>query len=243
MEVRRFFSEIITRAGGIIRLDAVQSRHILKVLRIKSGEEVELFDGKGNAARASVMNVPGNIVNVRVMDIETGKFKGVLEIDIALGVLKEKAMNVAIQKLSELGVKRFIPIMCDFSVPVLNNPEAAQKKRARWRRISLESTKQCGRSNSMEILPPVKFKEFLEMDSGKKFFGSMDVPESFKRDIFKDNNEKVICAVGPEGGFSEKEDEELKVNHFTPVSLGLYRLRAETAAITAAAILSSLLRK
>ncbi|MCK5159963.1 MAG: RNA methyltransferase, partial [Candidatus Aureabacteria bacterium] len=106
-----------------------------------------------------------------------------------------------------------------------------------------ESTKQCGRANSMEILPPVKFKEFLKMDSGKKFFGSMDVPESFKRDIFKDNNEKVICAVGPEGGFSEKEDEELKVNHFTPVSLGLYRLRAETAAITAAAILSSLLRK
>ncbi len=245
MEVRRFFSETITRAGSIIRLDAVQSRHILKVLRIKSGEEVELFDGKGNVARASVMNVPDNIVRVRVMNIKTAKLKGGLEIDIALGVLKEKAMNVAIQKLSELGIKRFIPVMCEFSVPALNNSEAAQKKRMRWCRISLESAKQCGRANSMEILPPVKFNEFLKMDSDRKFFGSMAVSEFFKRDMFKDNkdnNEKVICAVGPEGGFSEKEEEELKVNHFTPVSLGLYRLRAETAAITAAAILSSLLR-
>ena len=93
MEVKRFFSETITRVGSIIRLDAIQSRHILKVLRIKSGNAVELFDGKGNVAKASLMNVPGNIASVRILDIKTGKSKGVMKIDIALGVLKEKAMK------------------------------------------------------------------------------------------------------------------------------------------------------
>lgn len=243
MEVKRFFSETVSGKDNIVKLDKTQSRHILKVLRIKSGREIELFDGKGKVARAFIRTAPNGIVNAEIMGMKTGNFEYTLKVDIALGVLKEKGMDIAVQKLSELGVKRFTPVICKMSVPVLNNPEAVQKKKARWDKISLESAKQCKRSNLMEVLPSVKFKDFLKMASGKKFFGSMDATESFKRDMFKDNNGNVICAVGPEGGFSEKEEEELRVNHFIPVSLGLYRLRAETAAITAAAILSSLLRK
>ena len=158
---------------------------------------------------------------------------------LGMGLLKGKKMDMVIQKITELGVESLYPFRSRFCAA----QDPAQGRLSRWQKIALEACKQSNRPKPPEIHSINEFKELLagaaRNDHDLKLIFWEEQGQKMLHDIFAPEDEKksLLILIGPEGGFSTDEVEEAVAVGFQPVTLGSRILRAETAAITAAAIL------
>ncbi len=180
----------------------------------------------------------------RLFIIETEKKpEPKVRITLAQVLLKTKSMDLVIQKATELGTHAIIPVISVRTVVKMGGKQ--EKKLERWRRIAVEASKQCGRSTVPEIHPPISLKAFIkEGEDARKLFFSERGGKSL-RDILKDpflekpkKPSSIILLVGPEGGWTECEEQDIMDGHYEAVSLGTLTLRAETAAIVSLAMVS-----
>lgn len=243
--MRRFFFDNDNRDGDIVSLPESESRHISRALRLTTGEEVELLDGRGKVY-AAVIEETGKTVRARIVgSVEDGSDDSV-HLIIGQGQLKGKKMDMVIQKCTELGVTRVVPFWSSRCQGKLNDLQGA-KKLERYTRIVESACKQCYRPDLMTVDQPLGFNELLASfpdQSGRlRLLCWEEEKEVSLHDIeIPEAIEEVVVFLGPEGGLSAEEAEAARMQGWQTVSLGKRILRAETATLTAASVMQFLLR-
>ncbi|WP_457624400.1 RsmE family RNA methyltransferase [Persephonella sp.] len=201
--------------------------HHAKVRRVREGQEIEINDLQGNIYRGKVTQITKKFLKGKILHrIEIEETP--IEIELFLGVPNRPSkIDELIEAITELGVKRFIPVITKNTAV---KEKDVLKKIPKWEKISLNSIKQCGRLFPVEIKEPVHLKD-IETDAEKKIlFYEKERKRRLETGI---KCKKVAVIVGPEGGFTEEEVKLLEEKGFKPYTLGNYILRMETAVISA----------
>lgn len=223
----RFFLSSPDWDSGL--LTGEEGRHATKVLRLKKGAGIELFNGEGKVATAEVSEVDGKTLRFQIQE-ESHPAALLPEIHLYQAVPKGKNMDLIIQKAVELGVAHIHPLLTENTVAISDQPE---KKREKWQKIALEACKQCKQPYLPEVHAPLSFSALETIPDGERLVGALHpraVP--MKNALEKAPPRGVLTlAVGPEGDFSEREYERLEELGFQPVSLGKLVLRVETATL------------
>ena len=210
------------------QLSEEESKHCIKVLRLRMNDEVNLVDGKGGFYLAKITDdhPKKTILNILDHKKEYGKRNHYLHIAIAPTKNIER-FEWFLEKATEIGVHEITPIICDHSERKVTNNE-------RFDKILLTAMKQSNELYLPKLNPATTFKEFIKLkNEGVKLIAHCE--ETNKRTLksILKPNEDITMLIGPEGDFSEKEIALALENNFTAVSLGNTRLRTETAAIVA----------
>jgi 16S rRNA (uracil1498-N3)-methyltransferase len=221
--------------AGLVTLPGDQAHHARDVLRLGVGDEVELFTAAGLTGAAVIVEAtPANVV-AEVREIREAAVGG-LALTIASAVPKAARGDWMIEKLSELGVARFVPLMTARSVV---HPEG-KNKIERWQRLAAESAKQSHRAGVMRIEALTPLNDLLSSMAGTTAYLSTAAGALPLTAILHPPSSSLTLLVGPEGGWSEAELALFAERHLTGITLGGTILRVETAAIAAAAVVAAL---
>ena len=226
--------------SGLIELEKDEAHHLVRVRRVMDGERVEAFDGKGNAWSAEVAEVGKNHCLLRVID-QTGQFHTTShqsEIIIATAVPKGDRFDWLVEKATELGVSRLVPLRCDRSVV-----DPRDSKIDRLRQLVVEACKQSGRNLLMQIDQPIGLTDYLnsafgQSDETKMLWADQAGQPAARLLAEIDQTKHRAILIGPEGGWSEAERELFQHRQMESIRLANHILRIETAATAAAAILA-----
>jgi len=212
-------------------LAADEARHLREVLRLKPGAEVSVFDGEGKEFRARVAQARRDFAELEMEgEIEPARPESPLRITLAVALLKGEKFDLVVQKATELGVNRLVPLITRYADIKLRDESDAAKRVARWQRIALEAAKQSGRALVPEVSLPVT--------AGSVFSEScLLFSEKGGQELTRIENDEITAIIGSEGGWSDEELDQARAAGARIVTLGGRILRAETAAITAAALL------
>lgn len=238
--LRRFFIEKIDNRNGACLIKGAEARHITKVLRMGPGDVFILMDGQGDQYRVRIKSVNRYDLSVSIEDKLPPRPSAPVRITIGQAVLKHKAMDMLVQKCSELGVDRIVPFFSE-RTSFGDAGDRLENKVRRWLEISRNAAKQSGRQRPVEIGQPLKFDGLLvepEEEDFKIILYEGEKARDLKRLIRgSSSRKKVFGLVGPEGGFTDREMASAGAAGFMTVSLGHRILRAETAGITLTAII------
>ena len=230
MKLRRL--RVPSLAGDELGLVSAQAHYVRDVLRLGPGTVVELFDGHGNAAKATLLQVDPGAVRVRI----DARYQGeaAAAVTIAMATPKGDRADWAVEKLTELGVRRLVWLVCERSVAV---PREDGKKLARWERLAEAAAGQSGRSDVPVIEAPMPFADAVaELGGGAiAHMGG----ESLVKLVAAQPELPLVCLIGPEGGFTNSELETATAAGYLRVGLARHVLRSETAAMAAAIALSN----
>jgi 16S rRNA (uracil1498-N3)-methyltransferase len=220
---------------GRIVIRGDEARHLTRVRRLGPGDRVEIFDGRSPTARpAEVRAVSGSWVELEVVGEPIRGREPSRPITLAVAVPKGERFDWLVEKAVEVGVARLVPLVTERSVV---DPRAS--KLEKQRRAVVEASKQCGRNRLMAIDPPTPLADHLRDESSPVRL--LAHPEGLSPgDWPAIGREGTAIAVGPEGGFTEREVEAARAAGWALASLGPTILRIETAAIVAAALAQSL---
>lgn len=234
-KIRRFYIESILEKNKKIKLTDELKNHIINVLRLKNGDYIRLFDSSSNEFISKLEVKGGEIYAIPFEKYVTGS-KPRLEIILCQSLPKLNKMDFVVQKSTELGVNKIIPVVAERSIQKYAN---LKSKLARWTKIAQESARQCERIDVPEIEPPVSLQEILKIDFGnaiKLIFDHMAVTTLKNTLRTQCVQETVVILVGPEGGFEPSEIELAKECGFIPVRFWNNILRTETAGLIAVGI-------
>ena len=240
---RRFYApvEAFDRRSGSIRLQADEARHLREVLRLKPGDEVYVFDGEGKEFRCVIEISRRDTADLKVeKEVEPPHPESPLQLTLAVALLKSDKFDLVVQKATELGVTRIVPVQTRLADIKLKDQADAGKRVTRWQRIALEAAKQSGRARVPAVAPPISFEEFLrsqDADGLKLMFSERD---GQRFEPWSAENVRVTALVGSEGGWTDSELEEARAAGWKLVTLGGRTLRAETAAIVITTLLQHL---
>ena len=221
-----------------IFVDAIEPRltvtgdefhHSVRVVRVRAGEEVELFDRAGNLARATVESIDRDRA-VIVAGEPLPSRESPLALHLAMAIIQLEKFELVLQKATELGVRSIIPLVTE---RVELRPERYSGKLERWNRIVFEAVKQSGRSVVPAIEEPAKLDAVLSRGGAKILFDADAEPSPIER------LDGVTILIGPEGGWSDDELRLARERQCLFQRLGPRRLRAETAAIVAASVITA----
>jgi len=218
-------------------------RHLRKVLRLRPGDRVTLFDDEGWEHEGIVQSCSAEIGEIEILRSHQPARESPLDVTLAQALGKGEKMDLVVEKATELGVRTIVPFLSSYAVPRLDS-QKIEKRRARWQKIALSAAKQSGRTRIPEILNvgdfeamvrrpwPCDLKLFLwEKES---LLGLGQVREE------KVRLDSLLLMVGPEGGFSSEEAAEAMRHGFRSVRLGRRILRTETAALASLSIVQFL---
>jgi 16S rRNA (uracil1498-N3)-methyltransferase len=220
--------------GMIISLEKKYFHHEINVLRKKNGDKFILFDGKGNSSLCKVIEINRKHFSLEIIKLFEPSLREGIEIELGQSLIKNDPFNFSIQKATELGVKKFSPIISE-RVVIKGKRSDSTSREEKWRQIAQGACEQCGENWIPEISSPLDIKEWSETVSSKTKIVLFPNAEARLSDI--EIKDSVSIAIGPEGDFTEKEISYLKESGFLPVTIGKRILRAETAAIS---VISSL---
>ena len=211
-----------------IILEKSSSHHLIKVLRKKEGDELVLFDGKGNSCLGVISKIHRSEVQLDVIDIFEKSLRSGIEINLGQSLIKNDPFNLTIQKATELGVTSFSPLITDRSELKI---KMTRNRSLRWNLIARGACEQCGENWLPIIEDPIKLDRWAANEESKiKIVLYPNADNKISDFNYKDS---VSLAIGPEGDFSDYEVDSLTEKGFIPVSIGKRILRAETAAISA----------
>ncbi len=229
-----FFVDKESFKNDNIKITGEEAAHMTRVLRMGSGDAVTLFDGCGNVAEAVIEEAKKDGVTVRVLSRKKSETEPRLKITLFQGIPKNPKMEFIIQKATEIGVCRIVPVMTKRSVAKIEK----DAKIERLRKIAFEAAKQCGRSFVPEVSEPMGFEEAIEE---AKLLDAAVIPYECAREgsLEETVNGEISSLgifIGPEGGFEESEAEKAANAGARQVTLGKRILRTETAGLVTAAV-------
>lgn len=230
--MRRFYAPPENFKNENVFLSEEETRHLRDVLRLRESETVKVFDGVNHEFVCKIEKIEKRQTVLKIIEeTEPSAPESNLDLTLAVALLKGEKFDLVVQKAVELGVKNFVPLVtkrCDVKI------KDADKKRERWRKIALEASKQSGRAGLMKIETPIDFEKFIETATGAKILFSERGGANFSE---ISEAKKITAVIGAEGGWEDAEIESASAKGFQIVTLGGRILRAETAAISMAAIL------
>ena len=238
----RLFVDKVDTEGATGAITGAELEH-LRVLRLRPGDAVTLFDSAGVEHEARVDSYTNRTAEVRIIRSYRPERESFLELTLAQCVGKGEKMDWVVEKAVELGVRTIVPVLSAYTVPRLDGTKIS-KRRSRWAKIALSAAKQSGRTSVPEIADITSFTDFavrawahelkLMFWEGESAQGLVNL----KRELA--NARSVLLLVGPEGGFADAEVQQAVQNGFRTIKLGKRILRTETAAIAALAVVQSL---
>jgi len=222
--------------GNRHAIEGDAANHITRVLRLERGDPLTVFDGRGGEYAARIEEFRKGAVIVAVAERSTALRESALSLTLAQGVSRGERMDWVVQKATELGVTRIIPVLTERTVVKLDAKQA-ERKLAHWRGIATAACEQSGRDRIPAIEAPLEVAEFLAgadrhatrvllSPTGRLRIAELARPEA-----------GIIVLIGPEGGLAESEQQEAAAAGFVAVRLGPRVLRTETAAVAALTLL------
>ncbi len=219
----RFFVEVPIQ-GPHARLVEGEAQHVAKVMRAKIGDQITLFDGSGAEFLATITNLSKQAVDVEIVERREIDRELARDLTIAVALPKGDRQQWLVEKLTELGATRIVPLVCQRSVA-----QPVESALARLRRWSIEAAKQCGRNRLLEIAAPEKWPHYAATATATiRLFAH---PGMDAKHALGGPHDALIAAIGPEGGWSDEEVAIAVASGWQAVSLGPRILRVETAAI------------
>jgi 16S rRNA (uracil1498-N3)-methyltransferase len=229
MTRRRWIADEV--AGNRAALTGAHAEHLSRVLRVRLGQQFDI------ACESVVRHGTVVAIGEGRVEFELGDevpSSGSLAITLALAIFRFDRMEWAIEKCTELGVERIIPVIAQRSEPHLAS--AAHKRIERWERVARQAAEQSRRAGPPVLSQPITLKGLVDLPATARIVLSESEREVTLRDAVSSSPDDVILAVGPEGGWTQTEEELFRAAGWTSASLGSTILRAETAAIAAVAI-------
>jgi 16S rRNA (uracil1498-N3)-methyltransferase len=212
-------------------LPAAAAHHASRVLRLRVGDAVQIFDGIGNALDATINEISGKRVILGNLQTCMVQAESGLRIILAQAMCSSDKMDWIVQKATELGVSEILPVQAQRSVAKLTGSRA-EKRIEHWRSVAISACEQCGRNTLPLINAPQELSSWLiamRFSENSKFIllpgGATQLRSQAKP------NTGVAVVIGPEGGFTSDEANVAQQMGFTPILLGARVLRTETAAI------------
>lgn len=228
----RFFSENKITENTVVETDALIAQHV-RVLRMREGESITLFDGNGGEVPATLVKIDKRIVEVQTggrIDVERELPR---TITLFTGLIANDRFDWLIQKATELGVAAIQPMYTERSQRI---PGDVAKRADHWRGVVIAACEQCGRNRLPVVSPPISLADAIASTQAQCSL-LLDADGDFSVAV---TSTSLAIFVGPEGGFSAAEFELLRNRCDHKLRIGRTVLRAETAAISSLAVLSSL---
>ncbi|MFZ0808460.1 MAG: RsmE family RNA methyltransferase [Candidatus Sulfotelmatobacter sp.] len=234
MTRRRWIADEVS--GNRAALTGEHAAHLIRVLRARVGQEFDIATGT-TVRRGTVVSLDAQRVEFELGEEVTAA--AATNISLLLSVFKFDRMEWAIEKCTELGVARIVPVLARRTETHL--AFAAAKRVERWRKIALQAAEQSRRTNPPEIDGPIKLKQALTMTADARIVLAETEQEKLLRDVISTSSRELLLAIGPEGGWADDELRQFQAAGWIAASLGPTILRAETAAIAGVAIATSVL--
>lgn len=229
MQRHRFFAPPNRLYDSRILLDAEESHHLARVLRLLPGATVFAFDGNGAEYECEVARASKEVAELHIRARLSNEVESPLSLTLAQALVKGDKFDWIVQKATELGVTRIVPLVTEHSE--FRKAESRDGRLLRWRRIALEATKQCGRRQLMELREPQSFQQFCALETAGRRLMFTERGGNGLAEVAP--TASVSIAIGPEGGWSESELQMANTHGFVNVQLGNRILRTETAAVSA----------
>ncbi len=231
--MHRFFVPPEAIRQGQVRFPKPAARQMARVLRLRPGDMVAVLDGRGSLYRVILQRVERDEAVGRVVEREDASGEPRVSLALYAALIKGSRFEWIVQKGTELGVARFVPMVTERTV--VRDLPLSSHRMARWERIAQEAAEQCGRARVPQIVEPVTFaaacQQAATADLG--LIGWAGESRRSLASLFTDRPGDVALLIGPEGGFTPEEVALARAQGLLPFSLGPRTLRAETAAIVA----------
>ena len=229
----KFFAPRENITDTKITIDSEDAKHIERVLRLGTGDEITICDGRGIDYKTKICQITKSSVICDILSREKCDTEPEIKITLYQGIPKASKMDYIIQKTTELGITRIVPVTLSRCVVKLENCNAVKKKVERWQKIAYEAAKQSGRGVIPDIAMPVTIDEAIEaMKKSDLAFAPYECEADTRlRDVIRNKSDvdTVSFMIGPEGGFDITETQRLTEAGITTITLGKRILRTETA--------------
>lgn len=238
IKYKRFYIESLDGKEKTVHLIGSELHHLKNVVKMKVGDSISVFNGRGVELIGTLMLVERNSAEIEIVNSIEPKAESPIDITLIQGFVKSEKIEVIVQKATELGVKK-IRFYTGPWTKVKVGAEDGAKKIEKLKKVAIDAAKQCGRSYVPEILPISTLSDAVaESSEGAKIvFFEGERAKSFRAVLSNiEIDDGIALLVGPEGGFLDDEIIEAKRCGFVTAGLGLRTLRSETAALSAIAI-------
>jgi 16S rRNA (uracil1498-N3)-methyltransferase len=226
-----------------VTLSDDETRHLRDVLRLQIGDEIYVFDGAGREFHCAIGTIGKDSTQLKVIaEVEPPHPESPLHLTLAIALLKGEKFDLVVQKATELGVKRIVPLASERADVRLRDAEDTKRRVTRWQRIALEAAKQSGRATVPEVTTPLIFSSLptlTDSRSATRLMFSEREGQSLLAgaNLTEGQPEEIVALVGPEGGWTNEEIDLAGQHGWKIVTLGGRTLRAETAAIVVLSLL------
>jgi 16S rRNA (uracil1498-N3)-methyltransferase len=211
------------------------ANHVMRVLRLRDGDSLTLFDGRGGEYGARISGLRKDSVQVDVLEHRQAERESALNLTLAQGISRGERMDWVMQKATELGVTRIVPVITERTMVKLDERQS-ERKLQHWRGIVIAACEQCGRNRVPEVAEPIAYYEVIRaIEPGATRI--LLSPNGTLRASELPRSQHIGMLIGPEGGLSENEQEAAVAAGFQQVRMGPRVLRTETAAIAALTVL------
>ena len=225
--------------GTMVQLPDSVAYHLTKVLRMRAGALVIVFDGVGNEHYAEILELDSKRVTIRIEEAIRGDTESPLQITLVQGISRAERMDWTLQKATELGVHAIAPVITSRSVVRLDDRQA-NKKLEHWQAIVVSACEQSGRRIIPIVHPPVRLHDYLVRSNPDNMRLVLHPEATITLSSQPRPLKDVELLIGPEGGMDEDELQRAVDAGFTPVKLGPRILRTETASVVALSVMQAL---
>jgi 16S rRNA (uracil1498-N3)-methyltransferase len=236
MRLTRVYVDAALEPGTLLTLTGGAAGHLTRVLRLRPKAALTLFNGRGGEYAASIARVHRSEVTLAVGQHEPIERESPFPLTLAQGVSRGERMDLVVQKATELGVARLVPVLTERSIVRLDE-EQSDRKSNHWRAVAIAACEQCGRNRLPEVALPTQLREFLRQPAGDNVRLLLSPSGTRRIEDVPRPAHGVTVLIGPEGGLSDAEQEDALTSGFTAVNLGPRILRTETAAIASLTLL------
>jgi 16S rRNA (uracil1498-N3)-methyltransferase len=239
MRVTRIFVEQKLVSGKGVGLPEQAGLHLTRVLRLEPGAEITLFDGTGGEYRGTLER-DGKKWWAKVGAHDPVERESPLSITLLQGVARGERMDLIVQKATELGVARILPVLTERSLVKLDAAQRA-RKREHWQSIAIAACEQCGRNRVPEVADAIAMGDAVRAlaSDAARYLLAAGAPVSLAEATRRDAGKPIALLIGPEGGLADGERQFAGAHGFAACSMGPRVLRTETAGFTALAIMQT----
>jgi 16S rRNA (uracil1498-N3)-methyltransferase len=237
-EIRVFTNQRLA-TGEDITLDALSSRHLATVLRLKSGDHVSIFNGQGGEFLATLMDCNSKRVTASIISFTDVERESPLHIHLGIGMSRGDRMDWVIQKATEVGVTEITPLYTERTEVKLKG-DRAEKKLRHWQQICISACEQSYRNKIPNIHSPIALNQWISAVNTEKKLVLHHRSQHKLSVLGEQQPSSLALLIGPEGGLNNQEIEAAEKAGYAPLALGPRVLRTETAPIVAISLLQSI---
>ncbi len=236
MRLSRVHVDADLLTGRRVTVHGSAGNHIARVLRLRAGDSLTLFNGRGGEYGGLIEEIRRDTVLVAIGDHRDTECESALDLTLAQGISRGDRMDWVVQKATELGVTRISPVFTERSVVQLDARQA-ERKIQHWRSIAIAACEQSGRNRVPEIAVPIGLFDLLERRTARGIALLLSPDAEFDVSDVTGDECAATVLIGPEGGLSDIERQTAIRSGFSPVRMGPRILRTETAAVCALTLL------